>query len=134
MSAADLGLLALVITGATVMVLLAGDAFVPEDRKVMLAPVAGLGLLAAIVAGIAAAASGIASNGQSRLYFNDTVAVDSFAVFFQLLFLGLGLMVLMLAPSYLDRRGIQKGEFYILLVSALSGMMLLVAATNLITI
>src|SRR3979411_2007782 len=43
-------------------------------------------------------------------------------------------MVLMLAPSYLDRRGIQKGEFYILLVSALSGMMLLVAATNLITI
>jgi NADH-quinone oxidoreductase subunit N len=134
MSAADLGLLALVITGATVMVLLAGDAFVPEDRKVVLAPVAGLGLLAAIVAGIAAAASGIAANGQSRLYFNDTVAVDPFAVFFQLLFLGLGLMVLMLAPSYLDRRGIQKGEFYILLVSALSGMMLLVAATNLITI
>lgn len=134
MSAADIGLLALVITGATVMLLLVGDAFVPEDRKVVLAPVAGLGLLAAVIVALTATFSGLAETGQSRLYFNDTVAVDTFAIFFQLLFLGLGLLVLMLAPSYLDRRGIQKGEFYILLVAALTGMMLLVAATNLITI
>ena len=134
MSASDVGLLPLVIAGATVMVLLVGDAFVPEDRKVVLAPVAGLGLLAATAAAITAAASGLTDPGHSRLYFNDTVAVDPFAIFFQLLFLGLGLLVLMLAPAYLDRRGIQKGEFYILLVAALTGMMLLVAATNLITI
>jgi NADH-quinone oxidoreductase subunit N len=134
LSAADIGLLALPITGATVMVLLVGDAFVPERREGVLAPIAALGLLAATVAAIAAAASGLAEPGRGRLYFNDTVAVDAFALFFQLLFLGLGLLVLMLAPAYLDRRGIQKGEFYILLVSALTGMMLLVAATNLITI
>jgi len=76
----------------------------------------------------------VADAGNARLYFNDTVAVDNFAVFFQLLFLGLTLLVLMISPTYLDRRGIQKGEFYILLVAALTGMMLLVAATNLITI
>jgi NADH-quinone oxidoreductase subunit N len=93
-----------------------------------------LGLLAAIVAAIASAVAGLAGPGKSQLYFNDTVAVDAFAIFFQLLFLGLGLLVLMLAPAYLDRRGIQKGEFYILLVSALTGMMLVVAATSLITI
>src|ERR1700737_953711 len=126
MSAADVGLLALVITGATVMLLLVGDAFVPEDRKVVLAPVAGLGLLAAGIAALPPPFSGWAEPGQSRLYFNDTVAVDTFAIFFQLLFLGLGLLVLMLAPSYLDRRGIPRGEFYILLVAALTGVLRLV--------
>jgi NADH-quinone oxidoreductase subunit N len=134
MSAADLGLLSLIIPPATVMVLLVGDAFVPEDRKIVLAPLTALGLLSALIAGAAAAVSGLGEPGRSHLYFNDTVAVDLFAIFFQLLFLGVALLVLMLAPAYLDRRGIQKGEFYILLVSALSGMMLLVAATNLITI
>jgi NADH-quinone oxidoreductase subunit N len=134
MSAADLGLLSLVIPAATVMVLLVGDAFVPEDRKIVLAPLTALGLLSALVAGAAAAVSGLGEAGRSHLYFNDTVAVDPFAIFFQLLFLGVALLVLMLAPAYLDRRGIQKGEFYILLVSALSGMMLLVAATNLVTV
>ena len=134
MTAADLGLLALVIPAATVMVLLVGDAFVPEGRKILLAPLTGLGLLCALVAAGAAALSGLGEPGRSHFYFNDTVAVDGFAVFFQLLFLALALLVLMLAPAYLDRRGIQKGEFYILLVAALSGMMLVVAATNLVTI
>lgn len=132
MSAADLGLLSLLLTAGTVMLLLLGDGFVPEERKVMLAPVAGLGLAAAMVVGIAAALSGLTDHPQA--YFNGTVTVDAFAVFFQLLFLGLALLVLMLSPAYLDRRDIQKGEFYILLTSALTGMMLLVAATNLITI
>jgi NADH-quinone oxidoreductase subunit N len=134
MTAADLGLLALVIPAATVMVLLVGDAFVPEGRKILLAPLTGLGLLCALVAAGAAAVSGLGEPGRSHFYFNDTVAVDGFAVFFQLLFLALALLVLMLAPAYLDRRGIQKGEFYILLASALTGMMLLVAATSLVTI
>jgi NADH-quinone oxidoreductase subunit N len=134
MSAADLGLLSLVIPAVTVMALLAADAFVPEDRKIVLAPLTALGLLCALLAAAAAALKGLGEPGTSHLYFNDTVAVDPFAIFFQLLFLGLGLLVLMLAPAYLDRRGIQKGEFYILLTSALTGMMVLVAATNLITI
>ena len=98
MSAADLGLLSLVIPPATVMVLLVGDAFVPEDRKIVLAPLTALGLLCALVAGAAAAVSGLGEAGRSHLYFNDTVAVDPFAIFFQLLFLGLALLVLMLAP------------------------------------
>jgi NADH-quinone oxidoreductase subunit N len=134
MTAADLGLLSLVIPPTTVMVLLVGDAFVPQDRSKLLAPLTALGLLCAFAAAVAAALSGLGEPGRSHLYFNDTVAVDPFAVFFQLLFLGLALLVLMLAPAYLDRHGIQKGEFYILLTSALSGMMLLVAATNLVTI
>ncbi|HXA43833.1 MAG TPA: NADH-quinone oxidoreductase subunit N [Candidatus Solibacter sp.] len=134
MSAADLGLVALAIPAGTVMVLLMADAFVGEDSKAALAPIAGLGLVSAIVFAVTSAASGLTDRGGAQTYFNQTLVVDGFSVFFQLLFLGLAVLVLMIAPDYLDRRGIQKGEFYVLLVSALVGMMLLVAAVNLITI
>ena len=71
---------------------------------------------------------------RSRLLFNRTVAVDGFSIFFEILFLSLTLLVLMLAPAYLDRRRIQRGEFYILLVAALAGMILMVSATSLMTV
>ncbi|MEA2646550.1 MAG: NADH-quinone oxidoreductase subunit [Chloroflexota bacterium] len=134
MSATDWGLLAQVLLGATLMVLLLADAFLPEGGKRWLAPIAGVGLLGVLLALLSAAGSGLDAPGVNHLLYNKTVSVDSFAVFFQVLFVGLALMVLLLAPSYLERRGIQRGEFYILLVAALGGMMLMVAATSLMTI
>ena len=134
MSAADWGLAAQGTVGATFLALLLADAFIPDRRKSLLGAVAAVGLVAALVAEIMAVSSGIDAPGVSHLYFHDAIAVDGFAIFFQVMFIGLALMVLALAPSYLHRRGIMKGEFYVLLVAALAGMMLMVAATNLITI
>jgi NADH-quinone oxidoreductase subunit N len=134
LSSADLGLTALVIPAGTVLVLLLADAFVPDGRKATLAPLAALGVALAALTALVAAAAGLGDPGSATHYFNDTIVVDGFALFFQLLFLGLALLVLMIARPYLDRRGIQKGEFYILLIASLTGMMLLVAATNLVTI
>ena len=134
MSATDWGLFAQGAVGATFLVLLVADAFVPDGRKALLGIVAAVGLAVALVAEILAAGSGLNAPGVTHLFFHDTVAVDSFAVFFQVLFIALALMVLALAPAYLERRGIVKGEFYVLLVAALAGMMLMVAATNLVTI
>lgn len=132
MSGAQLSaLLPQVVVGLTVLLLLVADSFVPEDRKAILAWLAAGGFVTALVAA-GAALPGPPSGEQ--LLFNDTLAVDAFSLFFQVLFLGLGLLVLMIAPGYLDRRGIQRGEFYILLAAALAGMMVLVAATNLMTI
>ena len=134
MSATDYGLLAQILLGSTLMVLLLADAFLPERGKGWLAPITAVGLMGVLLALLGAAGSGLNNPGVNHLLYNKTVAVDSFAVFFQVLFVGLALMVLMLAPSYLTRRGIHRGEFYILLVAALGGMMLMVAATSLMTI
>jgi NADH-quinone oxidoreductase subunit N len=133
-SATDWGLLAQAAVGATFLALLLADAFVPEDRKTLLGLVAAAGLLVAMAADLAAAGAGLSTPGANHLLFHDTIAIDGFAVFFQVLFIALALMVLALSPSYLRRRGIVRGEFYILLVAALAGMMLMVAATNLVTI
>lgn len=134
MSAADLGFGAQEVIFGTVVVLMLADAFLPEHRKSLMALFAGTGVLVALGLAAAAIGAGLAEPGNARLLFNQTVAVDAFAVFFEVIFLVLTLLVLMLAPAYLDRRGIQHGEFYILLVAALAGMMLMVSASSLMTI
>ena len=134
MSPSDLGLGAQEVVFATVVMLLLADAFLPESRKSWLALLAGVGVVAALALAVAAVGTGLGDRGGSQLLFNRTVAVDSFAVFFEIVFLVLALLVLMLAPAYLQRRRIQHGEFYILLVAALAGMMLLVSAASLMTI
>jgi NADH-quinone oxidoreductase subunit N len=132
-TASDYGLLAQLLVGATFLLLLLGDAFIPEGRKGAMAGIAGGGLLAALLAEVAAG-SGLSGHGADTTLFNGMVVVDGFAVFFQVIFIALTLLVLLLAPAYLERRDIHKGEFYVLLVAALAGMMLMVAATNLVTI
>ncbi|GAC1328290.1 MAG: NADH-quinone oxidoreductase subunit N [Candidatus Dormibacteria bacterium] len=134
MSPVDLGFDAQVVVVATLVVLLLADSFLPQRRKSLLALVAGAGVLLALSLLVVAVGSGLGDPGNGRLLFHRTVAVDSFAAFFEIVFLGLALLVLMLAPAYLDRRRIRNGEFYILLVAALAGLMLMVSATSLMTI
>ncbi|HEV1998708.1 MAG TPA: NADH-quinone oxidoreductase subunit N [Candidatus Dormibacteraeota bacterium] len=134
MTPSDLGLGAQEVIFGTVVALLLTDAFLPERRKALMALVAGAGILLSLALAVGAVAAGLSEPGNARLLFNQTVAVDSFAIFFEIVFLVLALLVLMLAPAYLDRRGVQHGEFYILLVAALAGMMLMVSAASLMTI
>ena len=122
-------LLPLLVIGATILAVMLADTFVPPGRRVILAVLSGLGVAVAMVAALLATQE----VGPARL-FHDTVAVDAFSLFFDVLFLGLALLVLMLAPGYLERRGIHVGEFYVLLLCALAGMMVLAAATSLMTV
>ncbi|HEV3231360.1 MAG TPA: NADH-quinone oxidoreductase subunit N [Candidatus Dormibacteraeota bacterium] len=131
MNPAMLALLPQELVAATIVVLLLADAFTPDSGKRALAGVAAIGITLALVAAVLALPG--PPPGDTAL-FNGTVAVDTFALFFDVLFLFLTLLVLMLAPAYLERRGVQRGEFYILLVAALMGMMVLVGALNLMTV
>ena len=134
MTPAELGLAALIAVAGTVMVLLLADAFVPDGRKAWLAIVAAAGLVVALGLEVAAALGGVTEPANARMMFYDAIAVDGFAVFFQVIFLGLALLAMMLSPAYLERHDAQRGEFYVLVVAALAGMMLMVAAGSLLTI
>ncbi|MFN2466178.1 MAG: NADH-quinone oxidoreductase subunit N [Candidatus Dormibacteria bacterium] len=134
MSPSDLALASITSVGATVMVLLLADAFMPQRRKALLGLVAAAGVLLALVLAVASAASGLSEPDNSRVMFHGTLAIDAFAVFFEITFLAMALLALMLAPAYLHRRRVQHGEFYILLVAALAGMILMVSAASLVTI
>ncbi|HEV2148237.1 MAG TPA: NADH-quinone oxidoreductase subunit N [Longimicrobiaceae bacterium] len=59
------------------------------------------------------------------------VFVDSFRVFANFIFLLAGAMALFVSMGYLDRKGINRGEFHVLVLFAVVGMMLMAASRDL---
>ncbi len=66
--------------------------------------------------------------------FNNMVIVDGFSVFIDILLLVSGLLGVALAYGYLQRMGIERGEYYTLLLFSIAGMMLMAQAGDLIIV
>ncbi len=94
---------------------------------------AGLGLLSLV--GLALAAVLLyyyVPWGSNRSAFGQMVAIDNFYLFFSALAIGVTALAVVLSLSYVDRTGLAPAEYYALLAFAASGMVVMVAATNLI--
>src|SRR5437016_6998412 len=116
----------LIVTGTAIIVLFL-DLLVPARRRGWLAVVSIIGLLGAMVATIPLW-------GQNRAAFADTVVGDDLAVFFNILLLSVSILTILLSPRFLRALDINYGEYYVLVLGATAGMMLLAAATSLMTI
>src|SRR5215211_2445715 len=108
-------------------VLLLIDLFIPKDRKGITALLAALGL--ALTLGFTLAQIGEANTG-----FEKMVVVDGFAVFVNALLLVSGLLGVALAYGYVKRMGLERGEYYMLLLFSVTGMMLMAQAIDLIVV
>ena len=83
---------------------------------------------------IAAAATTFALAGEPRLVYSGMFVVDDFSVFFKMVFyLATGLCVLM-SPRYLEEEDIARGEYYVLMLFALAGMMIMASGLDLLSI
>ena len=122
-------ILPLVVLVVWACVLLLVDLFIPKGRKGWTALLAAVGLVGAL--GLTIAQNGKLNNAAAGA-FNGMVMVDGFSVFLNILFLGSGLAAIALAYDYLKRRGIERGEYYILLLFSISGMLLMAQAADLI--
>ena len=116
----------LLLTGwACALMLL--DAFIPAERKDLTAGLAALGIVVAFGA--------LAPRfGQTTEAFGGMLVVDGFASFLDVVFLGSGLLGIALAYDYLKRMGIERGEYYSLLLFSICGMMLMGRAADLIIV
>ena len=108
-------------------VLLLVDLFIPKGRKGITAFLASLGI--AISLGYAITQTGIESTG-----FSGMVTLDGFSTFANILLLFSGLFAIALAYGYNKRMGIERGEYYTLLLFSLTGMMLMAQAGDLIMV
>ena len=72
--------------------------------------------------------------GGSQATFNDMLVVDNFALFFKLLFLGIAALVILSSVDYTFKFSRFRGEYHALVLLATLGMMLMAAATELISI
>jgi NADH-quinone oxidoreductase subunit N len=103
------------------------DVFILKRRKGWTALLAAVGLVVALVFALVQA-------GADRTAFGGMVVVDGFATFLTVLLLASGLVAIALAYDYLRRMGLDRGEYYVLLLFSLSGMMLMAVAADLIVV
>ncbi|NPV85340.1 MAG: NADH-quinone oxidoreductase subunit N [Anaerolineae bacterium] len=107
--------------------LLLVDLWIPAGRKGITALLSAAGLLIALVLVLR-------SGEQVLTAFEGSVVVDGFSVFLSVLFLVSALAGIALAHDYLQRLGLERGEYYPLLLISTSGMMLMTYAYDLIEV
>lgn len=66
--------------------------------------------------------------------FNDMFKVDNFSLFFNMIFLVSTILVTLISMSYLDRGDKKQGPYYLLILLATLGMMLMAAGNELIIV
>lgn len=122
-----LSILPLAVLAAWAMLLLLVDLWIPAGRKGITALLAALGL--AVALGLT-----LAQANQSLTAFGGMVIVDGFAVYLNVLVLASGAAGVALAYDYLKRMGIERGEYYSLLLFTITGMLLMAYAGDLIVV
>ncbi len=120
-------ILPLIILIAWACVLLLVDLFIPKERKGITAFLAALGL--ALTLGFT-----VTQIGREATGFNGMVTLDGFATFTSALILISGLLGIALAYGYLKRMGIERGEYYSLMLFSITGMLLMTQASDLIIV
>ena len=120
-------LLPLILLVTWACVLLLADLFIPKRRKWLTAMLAAFGL--ALALGFT-----VSQIGQENSGFNGMVVLDGFSVFVNALLLVSGLLGIALAYGYVKRMGLERGEYYTLMLFSISGMMLMAQAADLITV
>lgn len=120
-------ILPLIILVAWASALLLLDIFFTRKVEGLTAILAALGLLATLV-------TSSLNLGAGSTAFNGMIEADGFSTYLQILFTGSGIVGIALAHSYLKRMGINRGEYYPLLLYSISGMILMSQAADLIVV
>lgn len=108
------------------IVIMAVDPFVPAARR------RALGWLAFAGAVLALLGVHLANHFQGPAYDN-LISADSFSIFMHVVVIVAAALAILGSIDYLDREGIQRGEYYALLLFAAAGMGILAGANELVT-
>jgi NADH-quinone oxidoreductase subunit N len=115
----------LVLTAGALIVLIA-DVLLPRGSK-------ALAWVTMLVLG-ATAASLLPFGSTHVEVAHGLIAVDQFALFFKVVFLGAAALTVLMSIPYLEIEGASPGEYYFLILCATLGMMIMAGGIDLITI
>ncbi|NNJ10235.1 NADH-quinone oxidoreductase subunit N [Chloroflexales bacterium ZM16-3] len=132
MPAVNLSLLApmLIIFGWAAVLLLVDVFAIPEGNKKLTGYLAIIGMAVAGLAGLPL--WGASEQGLST--FGGMLMLDRYALTLTWIFLMVGALSVLMSLGYLQRQGIEQGEFYPLVLFAVGAMILLAQGANLIVI
>jgi NADH-quinone oxidoreductase subunit N len=118
---------AMIVTGTAFLVLLL-QAALPRAGQRVHAALSLVGLGAALVSVVALAGSSLGANT------GGSYVLDAFSLFFHGLILAIGVVAVLLSPSYLRATGIDRGEYYVLALFSIVGMLGLVSSSELVSL
>ncbi len=116
------------LVAVTGLALLLQQAFASKGSRPPFVGISLGGLLAALVS-LWLLASG---DGQAA-HMARALSADSFALFFQVLLLAVAVGVVLLSPSYLRANGLERGEYYALILFSVVGMLGLASTVELVS-
>jgi NADH-quinone oxidoreductase subunit N len=124
----------LVLAAGLCLVLLV-DLFVPDHRRWITATLSGFVLLGALLPVVTLAVIGddvrsvLSGEGITGRY-----VVDNFALVMKALFLLAGYVVVLLSTTEMDEKGHYQGEYYVMLLSSVLGMVMIASSRDLISL
>ncbi len=117
------------IVAVTGLVVLLAQAFTPRGKKSPSAPLSLAGLAAAL------GSVWLLATGPGRgSVLAGALTADDFSLFFHALVLGVAAVTVLLSTSYLRANGMERGEYYALLLFSTVGMLGLVSSLELVSI
>ena len=115
------------IVTLTALIVIVADLYLPVSQRRWLGWLSLAGLVAAFI-------DVIAQHDAHKVGFSGSVVLDGFSLFCDGVMLTAGILTLLMSMDYLEREHINLGEYYVLVLGTLSGMMLMTAANSLIVI
>ena len=113
------------VTACTVLLV---DLFAPQrERAFTLAVTTIIGLLLAII-------SEVQLHGKDITGFYGTVVADDFSILFELIYLSVAIVTVFISRHYIAENEMNFGEYYVLLLTAVSGMMFMTSGLDLLVI
>jgi NADH-quinone oxidoreductase subunit N len=115
------------ILTVTAMVLLLFSVFFKKESRNLIPPLCLIGVLLALV-------FSVSLWGRAEYAFQGMIVLDNYSLFFKIVFLVTTALTLLMSIRYLKQEGFDHGEYYILLLFAAVGMMLMASAADLIIV
>jgi len=107
------------------------DLWIDESKKWMMATLAGFVMLGAFVPVVTLSVIG---DDPARLMFFDRYVVDDYALILKALFLLIGYIVVLMSQTELEEGGYYVGEFYVLMLVSVLGMVAMTSSRDLVSI
>jgi NADH-quinone oxidoreductase subunit N len=119
-----------IILAAGICLVLLIDLFVDESRRWITSTVAGFVLLAAFVPVVTLGVIG----DDVRSMFDGRYVIDQYSLVLKGLFLLAGYVVVLMSTNEIDEGRYYQGEYYVLLLSSILGMVMMASARDLVSI
>ncbi len=118
------------ILAAGICVVLMVDLFVAEAKRWITATVAGLFLIGSVIPVVTLALS----SHSTRSMFDGRYVVDRFSLIMKAMFLIIGYVVVLLSTNEVEEGGYHQGEYYVLLLASVLGMVMMASSRDLVSV